>query len=367
MPFSVFTSPAAQWEQMPSFLLGEWLFIALALVALAHAVARGPAERLIWLAALLAGTANDLIFMALPLVDNFWHAQATVMLSPRLPLYIPCLYVAFLYFPAVVVRRFALPPLGAGVLTGLAAAVFYAPFDITGAKLLWWTWHDTDLPVAERLLGAPASSTLWVLTFAGAFGLLAALALRRSPEPKGRAFVLSLLFVAGLTTLLMLVQVSALQPLSGGAPGIVSLAVGLALYATGAVVAMARGRSGARAPKEPWLFAACATHFAAFALIALLFDPGSHRSTGVHQQVGECYVEAQDITGLVRHRYLCANDFDEPFDFACATQPADGARWYTVCGTPHDDRDAFIGGVGALGLLGLLLFAGLSLRPAPAH
>jgi hypothetical protein len=63
-------------------------------------------------AALIAGTANDLIFMALPLVDNFWQAQTTIMLTPRLPLYIPCVYVCFMYYATVSVWR--LRPAAAG-------------------------------------------------------------------------------------------------------------------------------------------------------------------------------------------------------------------------------------------------------------
>ena len=78
--------------------------------------------------AMFPGTANDAIFMMLPMVDNFWQAQvvkakiffpghhcksswllhqelgnsqnqtqAVVMLTPRMPLYIPCVYNVFLY------------------------------------------------------------------------------------------------------------------------------------------------------------------------------------------------------------------------------------------------------------------------------
>ena len=28
-------------------------------------------------------------------------------------------------------------------LAGLMGEMIYAPYDITGAKFLWWTWHDT--------------------------------------------------------------------------------------------------------------------------------------------------------------------------------------------------------------------------------
>ena len=37
----------------------------------------------VWSGALIGGVANDVLFMVLPFVDNFWHAQAIVMLTPR--------------------------------------------------------------------------------------------------------------------------------------------------------------------------------------------------------------------------------------------------------------------------------------------
>ena len=105
LPWRHFTSPLHQWSVLPTFVIGEYLFIAGAIAALVHAQRNGGGFLLIWFAALIAGTANDLIFMTLPLVDNFWQAQATIMLTPRLPLYIPCVYVCFLYYPTVTARR----------------------------------------------------------------------------------------------------------------------------------------------------------------------------------------------------------------------------------------------------------------------
>ena len=32
---------------------------------------------------------------------------------------------------------------------------------------MWWTWHDTDAPIAYRILGVPVGSTVWVITFTG--------------------------------------------------------------------------------------------------------------------------------------------------------------------------------------------------------
>jgi len=367
MPWQVLTSPVEQWGVLPSFLIAEVLFIAMAGVALFHAKKAGRAELMIWAGALIGGTANDLIFMALPLVDNFWHSQATIMLSPRLPLYIPCVYICFLYYPTIAVRRLKMSGLAVGALTGLVAIIFYAPFDITGAKLVWWTWHDTDLPVASRILGAPTSSTLWVLTFAGSFAWLIDRMLARDPEVSWATFAKGLALVAGLTTILMVLQITVLQQLDGGAPAYIALGTGVALYV---VVFIWRGRGSIDRltpdPADRPAHVAVLVYAATLVLCMAAFDPASHVSSGAHQEAGECYVDAQDITGLTRHRYLCVEDFEEDFTFACTEPPADGARWYTICGRAHTSFVAWMSGVAVLGVFIAGLFTFLfGFGPAP--
>ena len=370
LPWQVVSSPAEQWAELPSFLIGEILFIALALLGLVHARRNGPDHLLIWIGALIAGTANDMIFMALPLVDNFWQAQAVIMLTPRLPLYIPCVYVCFMYFPTVAVRRLRLPPWSQAALTGLTAMLFYAPYDIVGAKFLWWTWHDTDLPIAARILGAPVGSSLWVLTFVGAFGWLMHRAITKhgivhasadglAPrvELGAKGFAWGLAAVAGLTTLCMMLQMTVLQQLDGGAPAYRAFIAGIVIY----LIVVARGfkRAAPEAPRrsDRIMVAGVAGYFATLTLIMAVFTPETHVSTGTHQVPGPCYVEVKDITGLTRHQYLCASDFDEDYSFECVDElPADHAEWYTVCGKPHSSFPTWMGGISALGAAGIALF-----------
>lgn len=360
LPWHVFTSPLVKWAEQPSFVVGEYLFYACAALAFAHAWKQGPERRkhvLTWFAALLAGTANDMFFMALPLVDNFWQAQATIMLTPRLPLYIPCVYVCFMYFPTVSVWRLGLPPFARAALSGLAGSLFYAPYDITGAKFLWWTWHDSDLPIARRLLGAPIGSTMWVITFVAAFSWLLGRALDRAPDVSRKTAIRALLLVCGLSTPLMMAQLTVLQQLDGGTPGPIGLFTVILLF--GALVWQGSRRAAPSAPRpaDRLLHAAAVVYFAAFPLIMAVFDPATHRSTSVHQTYGDCYVEATDITGLVRYKYLCAEDFDEDFSFDCAEIPAKGSEWYTVCGRPHTDFTKWMLGVSGLGALGIALYS----------
>lgn len=364
LPWRHFTSPVDQWAVLPSFLVGEWMFIALAILALVHARACGRDHVLTWVAALVAGTANDLFFMALPLVDNFWQAQATIMLTPRLPLYIPCVYVCFMYLPTVAVRRLGLGRWAGAAATGLLAIVFYAPYDIVGAKFLWWTWHDTDLPIAHRVLGAPIGSSMWVITFVAAFAWLLDWG-RARPGTGARHFAVALAIVAACSTPVMMVQLTALQQLDGGVPGIRGLFTVVATY--GVVVARGWPRRDRNAPSpsaDRWLRAAVPVYFATLMTIVVVFDPATHVATGVHQTYGPCKVPAKDIAGLVRFEYLCAEDLDEDFTFECAAPPSPHTQWYTVCGRAHTDRMAWLLGVGGLGGLGIVLF-GWMLRARP--
>lgn len=355
LPWSHFTSPLEQWQVLPSFVFGEYMYFAATLAALVHAYRSGRGYLLVWLAALIAGTANDLIFMALPLVDNFWQAQATVMLTPRLPLYIPCVYVCFLYYPTVAARRAGLGPWSTAALAGLIGCLYYAPYDIVGAKFLWWTWHDTDQPIARRILGAPVSSSLWVLTFVSSFAWLVGRALGDAVDVSASTFAKGFALVAGLTTALMMVQITIVQQLDGGAPGYIAFATTIALYA--AVVWRDRGALGSVArPRDGLAQAVVTAHFATFVLILAVFSPETHRSTGVHQLPGECYVETTDLTGFTRHQHLCVTDFDEDYSFACAAPPGDGAEWYTVCGRPHSSFAAWMFGVVLLAAAGIAVF-----------
>ncbi len=115
-------------------------------------------------------------------------SQACIMLTPRMPLYIPCVYVIFMYCGSIAAIRCRPASVwGEAALAGILAELYYAAYDITGTskkiilpkgitvffyegnKFVWWTWHDTDAPIRVRNLGAPVGSTTWVITFTGIF------------------------------------------------------------------------------------------------------------------------------------------------------------------------------------------------------
>lgn len=349
LPWRVFTSPAEQWANQPTFLIGEYVIIGCAALALVHACRAGRADRLIWTAALIVGTANDLIFMALPVVDTFWQAQATIMITPRLPLYIPCMYLVFMYWPTVGIRRLGLGRWPTAALTGLVACLLYAPYDIVGAKFLWWTWHDTDPAIAERLFGAPLGSSLWVLTFTGSFALLLDLVLRDKEITRRRIFG-GLAVAACATTPMMMAQMFVLQNLDGGTPGRVAFCAGAVAY--GVVALFGRRRACPAAQPVDWLGRSGGAYLVALALCMAFFAPETHVSTGLHQLPGPCGVEESDITGNTREKYLCVGDYEEDFTFACTTPPGHDVQWYTACGKEHSNYPAYTAVVSGLALAG---------------
>ena len=43
-------------------------------------------------------------------------------------------------------------------LVGALVVVFDLPYDIMGIKMLWWTWHDTDVNIYDRHYYVPWTS-----------------------------------------------------------------------------------------------------------------------------------------------------------------------------------------------------------------
>ena len=65
----------------------------------------------------------------------YFQSQACIMLTPRMPLYIPLVYNVFLYSATVAAWRLNLRPLPEAALTGLMGEMIYAPYDVTGKSI----------------------------------------------------------------------------------------------------------------------------------------------------------------------------------------------------------------------------------------
>ncbi|CAK9013771.1 unnamed protein product [Durusdinium trenchii] len=371
-----------QLEDHPSFVFAEVLFILLAGFAFLHATCETDAKeerrlKLIWLATFIVGTVNDYIFMLLPVVDNFWQAQGLVMLTPRMPLYIPCVYNGFMYWSTVAAARvfqhWRPCAIAEASLAGLLAMIFYAPYDMCGAKFLWWTWHDTDPGVALRWLGVPGGSTAWTITFTFCFSLLL-----RLGSDLGWSQIKTLA-LACWSTPLMLVVLNIFTIIGFdrvGMPGpqtVLAAALCFAMACVCQPIPKVWPQKKVHPLKRPEHWSVRATlcmYFATLVLIGLLFSPEKQVSTGVHQQFGDCHATDIDLMGYERKRYICRERFPtDYFQFNCpevgspwssitpeASMTDSVASWYTVCGRPHRNYKSWLSGLLALCGLGSLLF-----------
>lgn len=381
-PWKKFTPPAERFQVLPTFVVGEFVFISLAALLLLHAIKQGRCHVMIWIASIVAGTANDAFFMALPLVDNFWQSQACIMLTPRMPLYIPCVYVVFMYTSAVGawrigngsngLRAWSLGALGTAALAGLMGEMIYAPYDITGAKFLWWTWHDTDAPIRDRLFGAPAGSSCWVFTFSASFQWLLHATLPsevrqgHGKEPSVGRMLYCILLTGLSSTPIMMIQMSVFQLISGDLQGLPTAKGTMIAVITTYIILVAVNAVLFKESKDK-LEPRCRTMDKVIGLVMIAYFgylllnmvygvPEDHISTGVHQTYGPCDVFDKDISGHERQVYLCRESYSEDFSFECGEKNppseklSDAIRheWYTVCGKQHSDYQAFVGVIAAL-------------------
>lgn len=368
MPWHHFNDPAQRFLVLPSFVVGELYFIFLAIVTLIHAVSHGRTHIFVWLASVCAGTANDAIFMLLPFVDNFWQAQACIMLTPRMPLYIPCVYIVFMYTSTVACWRIGLPLLASASLTGLMGEMIYAPYDLTGIKFLWWTWHDTDAPVNQRLLGVPIGSTVWVITFTATFQFFVSLTIKN--EKNWIKQVVGLIVTSCFSTPVMMIQMAVLQLVSfdiQGMPSINSLVAVLVIYCGLIGFYWQQRKLEVSSSLTSWLLMVCLEWYYLLLIAnSLSSDPASHLSTGVHQEIGDCNVRAADLSGHMRQVFLCPESHSQDWNLDCDELCSENMfgdcdfqskHWYTVCGKPHKDFVLFAGVIAALGTLGSFTYA----------
>lgn len=401
-----------QWAEHKSFVVCEFTFIALVIVSFIHACSASDPEKsrrlkLMWVATFIVGTVNDYTFMLLPVCDNFWQAQATIMLSPRMPLYIPCVYNCFMYWPLVAAARVFhhsnKSRLAEACLCGLLGGLFYAPYDVNGARFLWWTWHDSDPPIGLRWLGVPAGSTAWTLTFN--FSLCYLL---RVGYDRGWGQLPSLLLACASTPMMILVlncfNILGMDKFT--VPGVRTLLAVIAVYsAVCAYKCAIPGKAVSPLPRsEPKiLMLIMVIYFAIHAGIMAVFNPEDQISTGAHQVYGPCEMQDVDMMMMPRNRFVCTDRYNDGwtiedstatpssldrkfpvnwyFGFDCPRQlhgatgrwahitpeearkvdpgnpqGAEVASWYTVCGRKHEEWQVWMAAVGGLCAFGALLF-----------
>lgn len=365
MPWLMWKDPAQQWEEIPSFLIIEYVVFAITIACFVHASANGFTHTAALFMAMVGGCWTDVFSMMLPKTDCFWQAQATIMLTPRLPLYIPCIYVVFGYIPMVASMRLGWGWFGKACFSGIVGRLIYAPYDIAGAVFLWWTWHDSDQVLLSRNYAAPAASTAWTIVHCFLLSLMWQLSFRNEGVRKGMSAsrIASVLFFTillpiAMTVIMMIVGLAVERdfqvPTYNTLFALDTIGVAGILYGYMSPVVPQAVSNIPSARLSGFLSFFIFIHCVWLASVFYVFNPEDSLSVGIHQTLGPCWVETPPLLVIEGantppkydwtceeqlnhddyHQYNCER-FNQPHpEFIEGNQVNN--QWYAVCGRPLD-------------------------------
>ncbi|CAI5702186.1 unnamed protein product [Peronospora effusa] len=331
---------------------------------LLHVYSSGKRNATMLLAAMLQVLVVELIFYH----SDRWHAQALVMLvSEHLPLYTVLLQAQLYYIAFVVTSRLRIDPFFQPFVMGSLMLMLLFPIELLGTKFLWWTWHDTDPLLADRLMGVPCHLLFYNYFFAFAF-LCVHFILRstwltgdyyeekRWKSELGYVLLMPLITTTFSVCFLTLGYYTPVHLMGIQAQVSFFILIGLSLL----LVWMAdRERDSPDVQKalEPmgaydsdWL-SSCIDHainqmvfllYFVLVLLTLFINPTEIVSLGHHQPLGKC-LESEwfySLMGMKHHRkkYLCVHDFNEEFNLCNypVTQLLYEDSWYMICGRAYE-------------------------------
>uniref|UniRef100_A0A914C0X7 DUF7802 domain-containing protein n=1 Tax=Acrobeloides nanus TaxID=290746 RepID=A0A914C0X7_9BILA len=309
----------------------------------------------------------------------------------RAPLYIILgIYHMFDYTAYVFVKRLHLPWWAEGPAVGLGAVMLDMPYDIMGIKLLWWTWHDTDPNIYDRMYWVPWNSYYFHASFACSFVWILNFTRKIFVDDVydwkkfGREFFCA--FLAGtLAFWFGSLQFALIYHPAHDIFGVhseITTCVFLGIYAVIVWIADRHNkRPEARAGNTYWfdeLALAVATHYLFYMVLVLVADPVNIVAEGLHQPIGPCNItqKVQTPTGLIleKKKFLCLNDYDEKyFDFHCLPKShelryKDGdepLEWYAACGTKFDNRAEYVFIIWSICILFGTIFFQMAARSGP--
>ncbi|KAL4239964.1 hypothetical protein ACF0H5_000760 [Mactra antiquata] len=168
--FVRFRSPSEISKLHPDYLKMELSCFVCTFLTFIHAWRVGGRFKYLWVAVILHGLFVEAVSYWMPDIDSFWHAQGIVMfIGQRLPLYIICIYLVFIYTASVAVAHSGMKWWAQPFAVGLTVVMLDLPYDILGIKNLFWTWHDTDPNIYDRHYWVPWTSYYFHATFACSF------------------------------------------------------------------------------------------------------------------------------------------------------------------------------------------------------
>ncbi|XP_055702164.1 uncharacterized protein LOC129801297 [Phlebotomus papatasi] len=361
-----FQDPVNQYRAHPSYFYCQAVFLLGAVLITLHCIRRGGRWPYLFLAAIGQGFTVELISYWVPHIDNFWQGETFMMFfGHRLPLYIIFLYPVFYYHSSWAVSKLKLRcGLVEHLAVGILTVLIDIPYDIIGAKYVHWTWHDTDPNIEHRHYWVPWNSYYFHATFAASWSLIfhssrkwfTGKNLQKWEAGPVKAEVLSVI-LASLFGMPggCLVFVILYHPFHD-VFNVHSEVTSVTLLVTFMIIIWKFDRNSLRTGLVEkmrlldWaLIVHLVLHYLTFLLTAVVFDPEKLISIGLHEPVGDCnkFVPVHGLFKTLQKReFLCVTDYDEKYyDFHCLPGkklPDEGSVWYTICGTPFENRVEYI-------------------------
>ncbi|TMW56293.1 hypothetical protein Poli38472_008941 [Pythium oligandrum] len=338
-------------------------------------------------ATMLAAAFVQLVIMELLFFgQKRWHAQSLIMLIPeRLPLFTVLIQAHFYYMAFVATSRLRIDSFIQPLAMGCLVLLFIFPFEILGAKFLWWTWHDTDPILVDRALGVPYHIFFNHFFFAVAF--LTGHHLVRWTVLEGEyyeddnwkrewSYVMFVPFITNLFGVVLLILfyhlfVELLHVQTAASFGLLLL-----MSLTFCWMAdrerddpyLQNILAPVDAYDSDWLYPfidhAVNQMVFVYSLIEIvligLIDPSTIVSVGHHQPLGDCDENETFRTILgMRHnrkRYLCVHEYDEEFNLCNypVAQLNYEESWYMICGRGYADYATYLAVI-----LGFIFFTNL--------
>lgn len=370
--FCKYEHPGKILQNNPYFVAAELVFSFLCLLTLLHAYRHGARYLYVWVGITIHALTMEFLSLSVKDLNLSWHAQGVLsFFGMRVPLYaIFGVHQVFGYTAYVLVKRMHLPWWAEGPAAGLTSVMLLLPYRVLGTKLLWFTWHDTDPTISDRMFWTPWSLLYFyaacVCSFVWVVRLSRNLLLDKEYDwVKFPREILCVVLAGLLSFWLGTLQFSLFYYPLHDFFGVHTEITTILFFGMYALIVYAADRNNpdaeARNGSRFWfdeLSCAIALEYIFLMVLVVVVDPLNIVSEGIHQPIGPCkqMEEVNTPAGLVlqRGKYLCATSYDEKyFDFHCVPngipkQQDDGTgkllplEYYAICGTDFVNRAEYV-------------------------
>ncbi|XP_053666605.1 uncharacterized protein LOC128715719 [Anopheles marshallii] len=346
--------PVELWALLPSYIVSQTFCVVGAFLCLGHALYRRGRWPFLWLGSVVSGLLIEGCMYFSPYGETIWFSPTVIdLFGQRIPIFIFSVYPFFYYQAFWAVSKLRLKcRWSEHIAIGMLVVLFDMPFDMISIKYLHWTLHETEPLLSERIYSVPWTLLLFfavtTFTFSYFFHNLRTW-MDRSTHNRwaSGSFRTELVVSVGAASLSLSVGSTlflAIHYPLHTVLGIPGSAIVIGVFSAVLTIFWKfdrksnRNSSHRQSFMDHMLNGYIVGHFVIYLGLAIALNPQHAVSPGRHQPIGNCRNINSSSTEL------CLDTFNSSsFDFHCvANPPSDGAYWYTICGTSHENRPEFL-------------------------